>query len=96
MMTILLITICLVSIAINIALFFLIRRLLYKIETYEKWILDFKFDVETTYESMKKLDASGTFATSMNDKGTFESDDQVGHIFQNLVNLIKKLNDKTE
>ena len=92
----LLITVLLISLGFNVSMFIVIRRLLVKTDTYEKWILEFKQDVENTLAEMRAIDSHGTFATSVNDKGTFESDDQVGQIFKDLLALIEKLNDRTE
>jgi len=36
------------------------------------------------------------FATVLNDKGAFESDDQVGQIFKELLEIIEKLNSRTQ
>jgi hypothetical protein len=45
---------------------------------------------------MHDIDKVGTFATSMNDKGTFESDDQVGQVFKDLIELVEKLNQRIQ
>ena len=91
MITLILITSLIISFIINIALFVLVRRLLKKINIYEQWILDFQTDVISTLEQMREIDKQGTFATSINDKGVFESDDQVGGIFRELMALVEKL-----
>lgn len=41
---------------------------------------------------MRKIDTRGTFATRVDDKGKFESDDEVGVVFKDLMELIEKLN----
>jgi hypothetical protein len=96
MTTFLLVTFLIISIGLNVAAFILIRNLLSKIDTYEKWILEFKQNVIDTLTVMRELDTKGTFATSLNDKGTFEADDQVGQIFKDLLELIEILNDRTK
>ena len=96
MITFLLITGLVTSVGVIIAAFILIKRLLAKIRVYEEWILDFKTDVIDTLEQMRAIDKQGTFATSLNDKGVFESDDQVGGIFKELTTLIEKLNERTQ
>jgi len=53
-------------------------------------------DLVNTLEEMRAIDKEGTFATSLNDKGNFESDDQVGRIFKELLDLIEKLNERTQ
>lgn len=96
MITFLLITVLVISLGLNVATFILIRNLLKKIGVYEAWILEFKQDVIDTLALMHTIDKQGTFASSLNDKGNFESDDQVGRVFQELVELIEKLNQRTQ
>lgn len=96
MITFLLITALIITLGLNIASFILIRNLLKKQAVYEKWILDFKSDVIDTHAMMKLIDKQGTFATSLNDKGQFEADDQVGQVFKRLVALIEKLNERSQ
>lgn len=97
MTTALLIIFLIISLGLNVAAYIIIiKRLLSKIETYEDWILEFKTDLVATLMKMRAIDKQGTFATSMNTEGTFESDDQVGQIFKELLDLIEKLNDRTE
>jgi len=98
MITFLLITGLIISLGLNIATFILIRILLKKIRTYEEWVLEFKQDVVDTLEEMQKIDKDATFATSFTStgKGTFESDDQVGQVFKELLDLVKKLDDRTQ
>ena len=83
------------SLGLNVTSFVLLKILLSKIKTYEMWILDFKSDLVSTVDKMKEIDTKGTFATSLNDKGTFEADDEVGQIFKELLDLIEKLNQRT-
>jgi translation elongation factor EF-Tu-like GTPase len=96
MITFLLIVGLIISLGFNVATFIIIPRLLTRIDIYEDWILDLKTELINTVEEMRKIDRQGTFATSINDKGTFESDDQVGQIFKDILELIEKLNDKTQ
>lgn len=96
MLTFILILISIISIIINIGAIIIIKRLLLKNEIYEDWILNFKKEVSSTLEEMRLIDKQGTFATSMNQEGTFESDDQVGHIFKDILSLIEQLNSKIE
>jgi hypothetical protein len=67
-----------------------------KVKVYENWILEFKGDVELTLENLRSIDKRGTFATSMNEKGTFESDDEVGIIFKEMETIVEKLNQRTQ
>jgi len=55
-------------------------------EIYIEWISDWKSFVFKTYAHMKFLD----------EKQIFEKDDEVGIVFQNMTDLIKNLNEKTE
>lgn len=52
----------------------------------QKWIEEFKADVLKTYAHMKLLD----------DKQMFEKDDDVGIVFQDMMELIQKLNERTQ
>jgi len=96
MLTFLLVTGLIISLGLNVATFILIRILLAKNGIYEQWVMELKTDVLNTLEEMRKIDTKGTFATSMNDKGTFESDDQVGQIFKELVEIVEKLNERIQ
>lgn len=92
-----LLTICLItSVGLSVSTFILIRILLKKISIYEKWIVDAKDEVSQVLDSMRKIDKMGVLATSLNNDGVFESDDQIGHIFKDLEDLVKELNDKIE
>ena len=85
-----------VSLGLNVAAFILVRTLLAKISVYEKWIVDFKEDLSETVELMRDIDKQGVFATSVGPKGVFESDDQVGQIFKDLLDLVEKLNERIQ
>ena len=67
-----------ISLGLLITAYIIIKRLLAKIDTYEEWILDFKTDVIQTLERMRDIDKSVVFSDRLNEKGAFESDDQVG------------------
>lgn len=95
MITILLILALLISLGLNVATYIIIQNLLKKTEIYEKWILEFKADVNSTLENMRAMDKEGIFATSVNPDGMFESDDHVGQIFKGIMALIEKLNQRT-
>jgi hypothetical protein len=84
------------SIGLNVAFFILVKKLLLKIAIYEEWVLDFKTDVIDALEEMREIDKQGVFATSLNDKGVFESDDQVGGIFKELLAVVEKLNQRIQ
>lgn len=79
--------ICLsVSIVINILLYKAALRQLNLAQLYERWILEFKGNVLHTHEHMKAID----------NLQMFEKDDDVGSVFKEMVELISKLNDRTQ
>lgn len=96
MTTLFLIIGLILSLTFNVLAFILVRNCLLKISTYESWILEFKFNVLQTLETMRSIDNKGTFATSVNEKGKFELDDEVGQVFKQLLDLIEKLNERTQ
>lgn len=67
-----------------------------KVQTYEEWILEFKHDVKMSLANMRAIDKRGSFATRVDDKGTFESDDEMGIIFKEMQDIIEKLNQRTQ
>jgi hypothetical protein len=89
-----LITVLLIlSLIVNGFLVYALRAQLKKISVYQsllndttQWIDGIKSDVASTYLKMKAVD----------DKNLFFKDDDVGFVFQELLNLLKKLRDKTE
>lgn len=52
----------------------------------ESWVSELKMEILKTYAHIKILD----------DKQMFEKDDEVGIVFQDMVNLISKLNEKSK
>lgn len=96
MITFLLILGLIISLGLNIAAYILINNLLKKISIYEKWILEFKQDVIDTLALMRVIDKQGVFATSVSDKGVFESDDHIGQLFKEMTDLIEKLNERSQ
>ena len=52
----------------------------------QKWVEEFKVDVLKTFAHMKLLD----------DKQMFEKDDDVGIVFRDMMELIQKLNERTQ
>lgn len=53
---------------------------------YDEWINSVRNVVKSTYVRMKKLD----------EKDIFFKDDEVGVVFSELLNLLKRLNDKIQ
>ena len=96
MITILLALSLVISLGLLITAYIIIKRLLAKIDTYEEWILDFKTDVIQTLERMRDIDKSVVFSSKLNEQGAFESDDQVGGVFKDLLELVEKLNQRTQ
>lgn len=92
----LLVILCLVLAVISVFSIILIRTLLVKISIYEQWIIDLRDSVNDTISDMRKIDKDGTFSTSLNDKGNFESDDQVGRIFKELLIIVEDLDNKVQ
>lgn len=92
----LIIIILFISLSLNIAGFILIQNLINKTSVYEKWIVEFRRDVSDTVALMRDIDKQGTFSSFINDKGNFESDDQVGQVFKNLMEVMNDLNEKIQ
>lgn len=87
LITVILIGLCLIaSIVFNVLLYKAGERQLVKTEIYEQWISEFKRDVLKTYNTIKDID----------NKQIFEKDDEVGVIFQEMVDLITVLNQRTQ
>ena len=75
--------------ACAIVLFFVVKALIIQIKKnalYEQWILEFKDDANFAYQTMKELD----------DKQIFSKDDEVGVSFKEMVDLLQKLNERSE
>jgi hypothetical protein len=45
---------------------------------------------------MRDIDKSVVFSSRLNEQGAFESDDQVGGVFKELLELVEKLNHRTQ
>jgi len=91
-MTYILTALLIVAIATIIALIKALRIQLSKIEIYEQWIEEYeqwivgvRNDVSKTLQTMRDLD----------DKQMFEKDDEVGSVFQQMLGLVEKLNQRT-
>ena len=74
------------SIVLNFLLWKAGERQLVINELYTRWIADWRVQVFKTWIHMKMLD----------EKQMFEKDDDVGVVFQDMKELIKSLNDRTE
>ena len=69
------------SIILNIILFLIIKKCLSKIDILEGWILTFKNNIESLYKNLKSID----------ERGMFEKDDDVGVIFLQIHDIIKNV-----
>ena len=86
-MTIIVLTILLtVSICVNVYFSMSVDRLYDRVETLSNWIEEYKNDVSSTLEQLKKVD----------DRQIFQKDDDVGFVFSEILKLIEKLNKRTE
>lgn len=74
------------SIFCNILLYKAGIRHLEDNELMRDWITDFKVDVNDTYDEIKNLD----------NQNIFEKDDEVGVVFQELLEIISKLKERTQ
>lgn len=96
MITVLLILGLITSLGLNVAGFILINRLGQKNDIYQSWIVDARDDIEGALNLMREIDKQGTFATSLNDKGIFESTDEIGQVFKNLEEVVENLNERIQ
>jgi hypothetical protein len=69
------------SIILNIILFLIIKKCLSKIDILEGWILTFKNNIESLYKNLKSID----------ERGMFEKDDDVGVLFLQIHDIIKNV-----
>jgi len=74
----------LISISLNIYFGIFLYKSIDKIEEYSIWINEIKKHVDDTYVKLKLVD----------DRQLFEKDDDVGFVFQSIVELIAKLKSK--
>jgi len=62
-----------------------LRIQLKKIQTYTEWVIDLQNKVDAVVQTMHTLD----------DRQMFSKDDDVGSVFQQMVELVDTLNEKT-
>ena len=72
----------LISVVINIFLFIALKRAFNTIDELESWLIDFKKSIDNVYKKLKSVD----------ERGIFEKDDDVGFLFTDIVNIIKITN----
>ena len=85
-MTVTLIILLCLSVALNVVFFLVARAQYIKSNKYEQMVVEFGEDAMQTYVRMKNID----------DRQMFEKDDDVGVIFQDMVNIIERFNEKTQ
>lgn len=69
-----------ISLTANIALAVMVKRGLNREEIYTNWILKFRSRVEEIYKELKEID----------EKHIFESDDEVGVVFSEIVKIMEE------
>jgi len=74
----------LISLVTNIFLFVALKRAFYTIDILETWLIDFKKSINNVYKKLKSID----------ERGIFEKDDDVGFLFNDIVNIIKITNQR--
>ena len=84
MFEILLILIIIVLLATVAVCGYIIRNLIIQNQTYESWVVNFTKRSEDTLVKMRDID----------ERQMFESDDDVGIVFQELKSLVEDLNEK--
>lgn len=78
------IVVLLISVIINIFLFVALKRAFYTIDILETWLVDFKKSINNVYKKLKSID----------ERGIFEKDDDVGFLFNDIVNILKITNQR--
>lgn len=76
----------LISLLINIFLFISLKKSFVQIDILEDWLIDFKQLVNNTYKKLKNID----------ERGMFEKDDEVGVIFNNMLDIIELTNKRIQ
>lgn len=85
-MTIFLLFLLLLSIITNVFLVVSLKKAFNQIDILEDWLVDFRFLIKNTYNKLKSID----------DKGIFEKDDEVGVLFTDLLEIIKLTNKRIQ
>lgn len=79
-------TLLLISVLVNVFLILALKRSFYQIDILESWILEFRDLLKNTYKKLKSID----------ERGMFEKDDDVGIIFEDIVNIITLTNKRIQ
>jgi len=78
---------CFLIILLIVTVVFLIKILKIQIKknnVYESWIIDYRDELESTYQKMKEIDQ----------REIFQKDDEVGVVFSELLELINDVNQR--
>lgn len=82
----LLLFLLLLSTLLNIFLVVSLKKTFNQIDLLESWLIDFKILVKNTYNKLKSID----------DRGIFVKDDDVGVLFTDLLNIIELTNKRIQ
>ncbi len=82
----LLLFLLLLSTLLNIFLVVSLKKTFNQIDILESWLIDFKILVKNTYNKLKSID----------DRGIFVKDDDVGVLFTDLLNIIELTNKRIQ
>lgn len=84
-------TLLTISLIINVVGGFGLFNTLRKLEITEDWFRDTKVKIERVIGTMRAIDLRGTFSGKLLENGAFESDDEVGTVFQDLRDIVYSL-----
>lgn len=76
------------------ALGFACYNMIKKIEAYEDWLDYFRTEINEVQTRLTEVDKKGLFVSSVNEKGLFEKDDDVGFVFTEIQRIIHEFNEK--
>ncbi len=82
----LLLLLLLASTILNIFFVISLKKAFNQIDLLESWLVDFKLLIKNTYNKLKSID----------DRGIFVKDDDVGVLFTDLLNIIKLTNTRIQ
>jgi hypothetical protein len=85
--------ILIVSVIINIFLYKALNTQLKKINLYEQWIIDYD---NWIYDAKDMIRSTYLRMRSVDDRSLFFKDDDVGFVFQELLALLKKFNERIQ
>jgi transcription elongation factor Elf1 len=65
-----------------------------KIEVYEDWLDYFRTEIHDVHTRLDDVDKSGIFVSSVDEKGMFAKDDDVGFVFSEILRIIREFDEK--